>query len=79
MGRVEEAESALTQALTLEPDNSAALANKLVLDTIQGGDASEARSKLQSIDSRHEMLDDETAKREAFRAALEKYSPKFEP
>lgn len=79
MGRIEEAETALNQALTLEPNNSAALANKLVLDTIAGKDTTEVRGKLQSADAHHEMLEDEAAKREAFRAALEKYNPTFEP
>ncbi|KAK5170212.1 uncharacterized protein LTR77_004798 [Saxophila tyrrhenica] len=79
MGRVEEAETALNSALGMEPDNTAALANKLVLDTILGRDAGEARKKLESTDAQNEMLEDFKAKREAFRTAMGKYSPKFEP
>lgn len=79
MGRLEEAETALDQALTLEPENSVAIANKFVLDTIAGKDASEARAKLQSVDKDSEILADLAAKREAFQAAMAKYNPKFEP
>jgi coatomer subunit epsilon len=79
MGRVEEAETALNQALTMEPSNSAGLANKFVLDTILGRDSAESRKKLESVDKEHEMLEDIAAKREAFQQAVAKYSPKFEP
>ena len=79
MGRIEEAETALDQALALEPENSIAIANKFVLDTIAGKDASEARAKLQSVDKESEILADLVAKREAFQAAMAKYNPKFEP
>lgn len=79
MGRLEEAETALEQALALEPENSTAIANKFVLDTISGKDASEARAKLQSVDKGSEILADLAAKREAFQAAMAKYNPKFEP
>jgi coatomer protein complex subunit epsilon len=77
MGRVEEAETALDQALGLEPENSAAIANKLVLDTIAGRDTADLRMKLESVDKEHEMLADLAAKREAFQAATTKYTPKF--
>lgn len=79
MGRVEEAETALNQALTLAPENSAAIANKLVLDTIAGKDTAELQKKLAAVDKEHEMLTELAAKREAFRAATAKYNPKFEP
>ena len=79
MGRTEEAETALNQALTMEPNNSAALANKVVLDTIAGHDASEGRAKLESVDKEQEMLSDLAAKRELFSTAMGKYTPKFEP
>ncbi|WPH02541.1 Coatomer subunit epsilon-1 [Acrodontium crateriforme] len=78
MGRTEEAETALNQALTLEPENSTAIANKLVLDTIIGRPVEETRAKLQSVAKEHEILVDIAAKREAFQTAMAKYSPKFE-
>ena len=79
MGRLEEAETALNSALTMEPQNSTALANKLVLDTILGKETGESRQKLASVDAQHEMLEDFEAKKEAFRQAMGKYTPKFEP
>jgi len=78
MGRLEEAETALDQALAAEPNNAAALANKIVLDTIAGKDASDSRKKLQSADAEHEMLTDLQAKRELFQTAMSKYNPKME-
>lgn len=79
MGRLEEAEAALDQALTLEPNNTQAIANKLVLDTIAGKETTEGQSKLQGLDNDHELLADLAAKQEAFKAAMAKYAPKFEP
>ena len=78
MGRLEEAETALDQALAAESNNAAALANKIVLDTIAGKDASDSRKKLQSADAEHEMLTDLEAKREMFHTAMGKYNPKME-
>ena len=78
MGRLDEAQSALDQALSLDPENANALANKVVLDTIAGRDTSEVRRKLEAVDAQHDMLVDLDAKRGAFQSALEKYSPKFE-
>ncbi|TKA65478.1 hypothetical protein B0A55_09356 [Friedmanniomyces simplex] len=79
LGRVEEAETALNAALEMEPENTTALANKLVLDAVTGRDIAEARTKLESVDKEYEILADMMVKREAFQAALAKYSPKFEP
>jgi len=79
MGRTEEAETALDQALELEPENETALANKFVLDTVAGRDATEARRKLEGVSEEHELLVDLQGKREAFRGAMGKYSPKMEP
>lgn len=79
LGRIEEAETALGQALALEPENTEALANKLVLDVVAGRDGTEARARLESVDKEHEILADLAAKREAFREACKKYNPKFEP
>ncbi|KAF1825943.1 uncharacterized protein K489DRAFT_312855 [Dissoconium aciculare CBS 342.82] len=77
LGRTEEAQTALDQALALEPENTAALANKIVLETIVGRDTQELVQTLQKADQEHELLVDLAAKREAFQAALAKYSPKF--
>ncbi|KAK3716040.1 hypothetical protein LTR37_006770 [Vermiconidia calcicola] len=79
MGRVEEAEVALNQALTMEPGNSTALANRTVLDCILGKDVGESRRNLEGVDAEHEILEDFRLKREAFGVAMGKYTPKFEP
>ncbi|OQO06618.1 hypothetical protein B0A48_08404 [Cryoendolithus antarcticus] len=68
--RFEEAESALDQALALEPENETALTDKYVLDTITGKEA--------TVPKGTELLEDLDAKREAFQQAMSKYSPKFE-
>lgn len=77
LGRLEEAETALNQALTMEPENKEAIANTVVLNTILGKakEAQEAQTKL----GEHEMLEELSRKREAFAAASAKYNPKFEP
>ena len=79
MGRIEEAETALNQALELEPENTTALANRLVLDTVAGREVSGTTNKLESLEPGHDILEDFAAKREAFRSAMGKYQPKFEP
>lgn len=77
LGRLEEAATALQQALTLEPENSEALANQVVLCTIlgQSKDAQDVQAKL----GEHELLQELSRKRDAFAAASAKYNPKFEP
>lgn len=79
MGRLEEAETALNQALTVEPENATALANKVVLDTIVGQHASETRKKLGGLEKENELVTGLEKGREAFRSAMGKYSPKMEP
>ena len=79
MGRLEEAEVALNEALRLEPGNGVALANKVVLDTILGRDPTEGIGKLEGLEGGSEMVGDFRAKREAFGVAMGKYTPKFEP
>ncbi len=70
MGRFDEAETALGQALELEPDSEVAGANKAVLEACLG-----RQGKVESA----LMVEDLNAKREAFRAAMAKYTPQFEP
>lgn len=76
MGRLEEAETALNQALELNPRDATAMANLMVLETVAGRKA-ESRAKLEAVDKEHEILKDLEKKRAAFRSACEKYSPKF--
>jgi coatomer protein complex subunit epsilon len=79
MGRTEEAEVALGQAVALEPENAAAVANLVVLEVGLGRDGGEARERLRGLDKEHELLVELEAKREAFELAMAKYQPKFEP
>lgn len=44
LGRNEEAEAALQQALSKEPENAEAIANSIVLNVISGKDAEELKS-----------------------------------
>lgn len=74
MGRVEEAEVALQEALKMEGQQGEAVANMAVLETIKGGDGKEWIGKL---GKEHEMVTDLEAKREAFQTAMGKYTPKF--
>lgn len=80
LGRLPEAEAALTQALTTSPDNPDILANALVLNTILGREAetAELKAKLESIPWEHALVKDLRAKRDLFESARAKYSPKFE-
>ena len=79
MGRTEEAETALNAALEMEPENSVALSNKFVLDSVLGMDVSESRKKLESVDKEADVLRELDAKREAFKEAMKRFSPRFEP
>lgn len=77
MGRVEEAEVAFGEALKIEEGGEGremAVANKVVLERISGRDGGEWIGKL---GKGHEMVGDLEGRREAFRAAMGKYSPKF--
>ncbi|KEQ79759.1 hypothetical protein M438DRAFT_378013 [Aureobasidium pullulans EXF-150] len=83
LGRYPEAETALQQALDVEPENTTALANAVVLFTATGDveRAAEMKKKLQGTKGGEEteLLQGLAAKKEAFDAACEKYQPKFEP
>lgn len=83
LGRYPEAETALLQALDLEPENVTALADAVVLFTATGQSerAAEFRAKLEGVKGAEEteFLKGLVAKKEAFGAACEKYQPKFEP
>ncbi|THY24013.1 hypothetical protein D6D01_05770 [Aureobasidium pullulans] len=81
LGRYPEAETALQQALDIEPDNTTALANAVVLFTATGDveRAAEMKKKLQGTKGGEEteLLQGLAAKKEAFDAACEKYQPKL--
>ncbi|TGO29167.1 hypothetical protein BPAE_0018g00550 [Botrytis paeoniae] len=76
LGRLEEAEAALEQAFSKDPENAEALANKVVLNTISGKDSSDLLSSLGSTSPEHAFLKDLEEKSSLFDKAATKYSPK---
>ncbi|CAK7273857.1 hypothetical protein SEPCBS119000_005872 [Sporothrix epigloea] len=76
LGRVEEALAALHQAAKADPQAADVAANRLVLATLTGDNAIEARTKLQSIDAQHKLLVDLEEKMELFDKAAAKYKAK---
>ncbi|KUJ17996.1 uncharacterized protein LY89DRAFT_34672 [Mollisia scopiformis] len=76
LGRLDEAEAALQQALSKEPKNAEAIANSLVLNIIAGKDAKQLTSELQSVAPNHHFLVDLQEKSELFDKAATKYSAK---
>ncbi|GAP92861.1 putative coatomer subunit epsilon [Rosellinia necatrix] len=76
LGRVEEAQSALEQALQKQPDYADAIANLLVLTVITGKDASELTGSLKKAAPQHTLLADLEEKSNLFDKAASKFSPK---
>lgn len=76
LGRLDEAEAALQQALAKEPKNAEAIANSLVLNVIAGKDAKQLTSELQSVAPNHHFLVDLQEKAALFDKAATKYSAK---
>ncbi|TGO37114.1 hypothetical protein BHYA_0105g00050 [Botrytis hyacinthi] len=76
LGRLEEAEAALDQAFSKDPENAEVLANKVVLNTISGKDSSDLLSSLGSTSPEHAFLKDLEEKSSLFDKAATKYSPK---
>ncbi|KAI1176558.1 coatomer epsilon subunit-domain-containing protein [Nemania sp. FL0916] len=76
LGRVEEAQSALEQALQKQPDYADAIANLLVLTVITGKDPSELTSSLKKSAPQHPLLVDLEEKSDLFDKAASKFSAK---
>jgi coatomer protein complex subunit epsilon len=76
LGRVEEAQTALEQALQKQPDYADAIANLLVLTVITGKDASEYASSLKKAAPQHALLADLDEKSDLFDKAASKFSAK---
>ncbi|KAI0144222.1 coatomer epsilon subunit-domain-containing protein [Hypoxylon sp. NC0597] len=76
LGRVEEAQGALEQALQKQPDYAEAIANLLVLNVIIGKDPSELTNSLKKAAPQHPFLVDLKEKSELFDKAAGKYSAK---
>ncbi|EKJ76223.1 hypothetical protein FPSE_03698 [Fusarium pseudograminearum CS3096] len=76
LGRTEEAQAALDQALEKDANNADAIANLLVLNVISGNKSDEFTQKLQSAKPDHQYLVDLEEKSALFDRAATKYSPK---
>ncbi|KAI1099234.1 coatomer epsilon subunit-domain-containing protein [Jackrogersella minutella] len=76
LGRVEEAQGALEQAIQKQPDYADAIANLLVLTVITGKDHSELASSLIKASPKHPYVVDLAEKSALFDKAASKYSAK---
>ncbi|KAJ8127143.1 hypothetical protein O1611_g6494 [Lasiodiplodia mahajangana] len=76
LGRVEEAQVALEQALQKQPDYADAIANLLVLTVVTGKDATELTSSLKKVAPQHTLLTDLEEKSDLFDKAAAKFSAK---
>ncbi|RBQ68382.1 hypothetical protein FVER14953_02905 [Fusarium verticillioides] len=76
LGRTEEAQAALEQALEKDANNPDAIANLLVLNVISGNQSDEFAQKLKSVKPNHQFLADLEEKSALFDKAATKYSPK---
>ncbi|KAG5748967.1 hypothetical protein H9Q69_009282 [Fusarium xylarioides] len=76
LGRTEEAQAALEQALEKDANNADAIANLLVLSVISGNQSDEFAQKLKSVKPNHQFLADLEEKSALFDKAATKYSPK---
>ncbi|KAF4967491.1 hypothetical protein FSARC_4955 [Fusarium sarcochroum] len=76
LGRTEEAQAALDQALEKDANNADAIANQLVLSIISGSQSDELTQKLQSAKPNHQFLADLEEKSALFDKAATKYNAK---
>jgi len=76
LGRTEEAEQALEQAMKKEPQFAETIANLLVLGVITGKDTKELTGLLAKTDPQHPFLTDLAEKSELFDKAATKYKAK---
>ena len=76
LGRVEEAQAALEQAVQKDPKYTEAIANLLVLNIVTGKSPAELTASLQSVDPEHPFLTDLAEKDALFDKAASKFSAK---
>jgi coatomer subunit epsilon len=80
LGRLPEAEAALQQALSINPNSADTIANLIVLNTLLGkpDETTQLKDQLKSTDANHRALKDWAERKEEFAKAAAKYQPKFE-
>ncbi|RJE19233.1 Coatomer subunit epsilon [Aspergillus sclerotialis] len=76
LGRLPEAESALSMALEKYPDDVQVIANSIVLNVLSGKPVEELESRLQTVQPSHPILSDVAEKSDFFDSAAAKYSPR---
>ncbi|KAL7918799.1 coatomer subunit epsilon [Trichoderma austrokoningii] len=76
LGRLEEAQSALEQAIQKDPKNAEGIANLLVLKSISGNNTDELVESLKQVNPNHQLLLDLEEKSSLFDKAAAKYSAK---
>ncbi|KAH8687998.1 coatomer epsilon subunit-domain-containing protein [Tricladium varicosporioides] len=76
LGRLEEAEAALEQALAKEPKSAHIIANSIVLNVISGKDTKDLINSLSTVAPDHHFLQDLQEKSDLFDKAATKYSAK---
>lgn len=80
LGRLPEAEAALQQALSIDGSSPDTIANLIVLNTLLGkkAEADQLKTQLKGVDAKHRAVLDWEEKKEEFKKASAKYTPKFE-
>ncbi|PMB72933.1 Coatomer subunit epsilon-1 [Beauveria bassiana] len=76
LGRLEEAQAALDQAIQKAPESADAIANLLVLKVVSGANSDELTENLKKVAPKHQLLVDLEEKSATFDAAATKYSAK---
>ncbi|KAJ5126966.1 Tetratricopeptide-like helical [Penicillium atrosanguineum] len=76
LGRIPEAEAALTAALEKYPEDAELIANSIVLNVLAGKQTADLESRLQQTQPSHALLADIQEKSDFFDAAASKYAPK---
>ncbi|KAL1885399.1 hypothetical protein Plec18167_000893 [Paecilomyces lecythidis] len=76
LGRLPEAEAALSSAIQKYPDDAELIANTIVLNGLSGKDTAELSSRLQQVQPSHGLLIDLEEKSAFFDTAAAKYAPK---
>ncbi|KAJ5247556.1 hypothetical protein N7468_002539 [Penicillium chermesinum] len=76
LGRLPEAEAALSAALEKYPEDSELIANSIVLNVLAGKPSADLESKLQQVQPSHALLADIQEKSDFFDTAAAKYAPK---
>ncbi|KAF4168956.1 hypothetical protein CNMCM6936_000367 [Aspergillus lentulus] len=76
LGRLPEAEAALSAALEKYPEEAELIANAIVLNVLAGKPTEELESRLQQVQPSHALIADIQEKSELFDAAASKYAPR---